>query len=278
MSKELDNRRMTLVVQTQTSSKKWTSGQAWDLDFSFQVEKGAGSDPNSAKIQVWNLNPESRRAISDGGVSVQLSAGYVGTEGLIFSGDVDEATTTRDGADLVTQISCSDGGQAIRSTVVNISTAQDSPVSSVIDELLDTLGLSKGSLASVTGALKQGITSITPAKKLLDEICASSGLQWSVQDGTIQTHKIGEGTSGTVVVLSVESGMVGIPVRMVERDQQGNVTRTGVQVRSLLQPGLNPGRRIRVKSDWVSGDFVVERITHTGSTFGGEWYTDVEAF
>jgi len=274
---ELFDRRCTLQISTKTSSRQWTSGQKNELDLTFSAEKTAGSEPNRCDISVWNLSEDSRRLVSDEGATVRLSAGYVGTEALVFVGDVDDVQTSRDGADVLSRISCSDGGLAIRSTVVNISTKKDTPVSDLVDQLVGQLGLPKGPIAVVSGALKRGLAVLGPVQKALDELCSSNGLRWSVQDGAVQVHPV-TGTPDAVVVLSQDTGLVGIPERLVQRDQKGGVERRGVKCRSLLQPGLNPGRRIRVKSEWVSGDFVVERVGHSGSTVGGEWYTDVEAY
>lgn len=269
---ELYGRRLTITVTAQGIARTWT-----DLDVQFQITQTAGSDPNHADVVLFNLSEDSRRLVSDDSATLTLSAGYPGTEAVIFRGDVDEVRVSSDGMEVVAHVSCSDGGRALRSTVVNVSTSRDEPVSGLVDQVVEALGLPKGSVARLTGALKQGFAGLVPAKKLLDELTSSSGYRWSVQDGEVQLHPP-TGTPAPVVILSVESGMVGTPERLVERDQQGGVTRSGVRVTSLLQPGLRPGRKIRVVSKWVSGDFVVEKVGHSGDTVGGEWYSVVEGY
>jgi len=269
---ELYGRRLTVTVTAKGIARTWT-----DMDVQFRVEQTAGSDPNKAELVLFNLSEDSRRLVSDDSAVLTLSAGYPGTEAVIFRGDVDEVQTSSDGMDVSTRVSCSDGGRALRSTVVNVSTSKDTPKADLVDEVLTALGLPKGSISGVTGALKQGFAGLVPAKQLLDELVSSSSARWSVQDGEAQVHPL-TGTPDAVVVLSVESGMVGVPERTVQDDQQGGTKRRGVKVKSLLQPGLRPGRRIRIVSTWVSGDFVVEKVSHSGDTVGADWYTDVEAY
>ena len=269
---ELYSRRLTVTVTAKGIARTWT-----DLDVQFRVEQTAGSDPNKAEVVLYNLSADSRRLVSDSAAVLTLSAGYPGTEAVIFRGDVDQVQNSSDGADSETRVTCSDGGRALRSTVVNVSTSKDSPVSSVVDDLLAELGLPKGSVAVLEGALKQGLAYVGPAKKLLDELVSSAGARWSVQDGEAQVHPV-TGTPEPIVVLSVASGMVGVPERFVEDDKASGVKRSGVRVKSLLQPGIRPGRRGRVTSDWVSGDFVAEKVSHSGDTVGADWYTDVEAY
>lgn len=269
---ELFGRSYTLTVTAGTVSRSWRG-----LDLAFDVEQTDGSDPNRGDIQVWGLSKDSLRLISDSGATVRLAAGYATTEGIVFAGDIDEVEIIKDGPSILARLSCSDGGAAIRSTVANLSVATDTPKASLIDQALDLLGLPLGQVTQATGTAKNGAHQTGSVAKLLDILCGDAELRWNVQDGVAQVYPAA-GTTEPVVILGVESGLVGVPQRVVQRDQAGGLTRKGIRCRSLLQPKIRPGRRIEVKSEWVPGRFVVERVKHVGSSFGGEWYTDLEAY
>ena len=270
---ELYERRVELEVVAGGISRKWQG-----LDVAFSVDQTAGSEPNRAEILVYNLSEDSRRMVSDAGAVVRLRAGYPSTIALLFQGDIDEASSEREGPDVVTRIVGADGGAAIRRTVVSVARAEDTPVDTVIGDILAALGLDRGSVATVSGTFKQGLSVVGKAADLLDEVCASQGQRWSVQDGAVQIHPAGSATPAPVIVLSPESGLVGVPRRQVDRAAGDAVVRRGVQLRSLLQPEIRPGRRIRVVSDWVPGDFVVEKVRHVGSVFGPDFYSEIEAY
>lgn len=281
MGAELYGRRLTLQVIAGGVSRKWVAisegGGSSYISISFAVEQTGHSEPNKAEIVIYNLNEDGRRLLSDSGARVILSCGYRQTEGQIFAGDIDQVDVPREGGDIAVRLSCSDGGVALRSTVVNVSTSADQSVSGVVSDLLAELGLPQGVVEVAEGALKQGLSYCGPLKRVLDDLVGSAGLTWSVQDGVVQVHGV-KGLPGTATKLTKSTGMVGSPRRLTQRDDVAGTDRLGVAVRSLLQPILRPGKRIRVESDILTGDFVAGKVRHSGSTFSGEWYTDVEAF
>jgi hypothetical protein len=44
----------------------------------------------------------------------------------------------------------------------------------------------------------------------------------------------------------------------------------------LIIPYLYPGRRVDVQSEHIRGVHRVETTKHTGSTFAGDWYIDMQ--
>ena len=65
---------------------------------------------------------------------------------------------------------------------------------------------------------------------------------------------------------------------MVLKPKEGEkAKRTGIEVTSLLNAGIRPGRRIQVLSKYLDAVYKVEKVTHAGDTHGGEWYSQVEA-
>jgi hypothetical protein len=68
--------------------------------------------------------------------------------------------------------------------------------------------------------------------------------------------------------------------KTTERDKDGEVQQMlrglGYKVKTLLQPLVEPGGYVQVKSKGVDGEFFrVEELTHTGDTHGNEWHTEL---
>lgn len=86
------------------------------LTIDFTLERSTLSSLNSAQIQVYNLSEKSRSRIfqdrftqrPDGYKRVVLQAGY-GKLNTIFRGNIFQATSTRQGADILTYIDARDG-------------------------------------------------------------------------------------------------------------------------------------------------------------------------
>ena len=92
-------------------------------------------------------------------------------------------------------------------------------------------------------------------------------MQWSVQDETLQVTKTGKPTDEAAILLNKETGLVDVPSK----------TDKGVQFSSLLQPRIRPGRRIKIESQAIKGEFTVTKVTHRGESHFGEHRSDCEA-
>jgi hypothetical protein len=253
--------------------------QISDLDVTFKVEKSLGSDPNTAEIQVYNLNTDHRGQLQAlKSVYCLLLVSY-GSDppGCIFRGDLHDALSRREGLDWITTVRSGDGAQALKGRI-NKSFKAGTSVETVIREAAAGMGLStvdvKALLAGVGGRgggrqyMKGTVLSGSAANEL-DRVTSAAGLEWSIQDGVLQLLPRAEALAGTAVVLSADTGMIGSPAL----DSKGVL-----KAKSLLMPDLFPGRKVQVVSATIpDGSFYrVERITYTGSTFGPEWYCDME--
>jgi len=100
----------------------------------------------------------------------------------------------------------------------------------------------------------------------LREMAKSANLDLSIQEGELLLTQVGQPLSTTAVVLSPTSGLIGSP-------QAG--TKGEVKARALLLPGLKPKRQVEIKSELVSGMYVITKAKYTGDTSGNDWYADI---
>jgi hypothetical protein len=94
-------------------------------------------------------------------------------------------------------------------------------------------------------------------------------LDWSIQNNTMVIRPKGGADAQPAIVISPTTGLIGSP----ERDERGGVTG-----RTLIINGLEPGRKIELQSEVITGNYVVAKTRLTGDTEGQEYYIDFEAF
>lgn len=252
--------------------KPGTTGKLYkDLRVKFTVEKTVDSIPNKATVSIFNLTAANRAFAEQKDIQLKLFAGYDGKAELLFVGDIDPSAskTELQGADYVTIFECGDGQTTYRKTKFDKSYAEGTPLKEIAKDLFSSLGNTVTDISSLPeGTLLNGMSLSGLAKFHLDTIMVKLGLDWSIQNGQIQvTKKNGGVTVEQAVLLTPSTGLIGVPKRKGE----------GIEVTSLLQPQLKPGRKIEVRSRFAEGVYSVQSVSHTGDNFGSEFYSIMEA-
>lgn len=251
-----------------------------DLRVAFSVERTLRPTPNRAEIHVYNMSEEHRRALSAlGSVAVRLEVGYQEDTHLVFAGELRNVTSTYKAPDWDTKLDGVDGQTALRSARIRRSYRPGTTVAKVLGDLADAMGLGRGNVdelaaqAQLTGGAGTQFIDGTilhgPAADALDRICRSCGIEYSVQNGTLQLLPLGDALAGSALVLSSDSGLV----EDVAREKQNTI-----RFKTLMLPDLFPGRLVRPQTRTISGgDYRVTRCTYRGDTHGQEWYIECQA-
>jgi hypothetical protein len=253
-----------------------------DLDLAFTVERSVRREPNLAEIRVWNLNRTTRAAVEAGGTAI-LRAGYADPPTL-FRGDIRRAWTERDGVDYVTVLQARDGGRAYSEARIARAYQPGTRVTTVLRDVVEDMEIGLGNLEEYEASYQMrngsttfldGYVAAGPARRVLDALTRAAGLRWSVQNGALQLLLQGQPLQSRAVVLSSDSGLIESPawdeVGQRTRGRRGTVT-----AKSLIQPGLDPGRRVRLESDLITGTFEVRKVQYQGETRGDPWFALVE--
>lgn len=286
----LFNRSSTITVGTRQITN---IGQQVGLRCSFEIKTTLKpSEPNTCDLKIWNLSEATRREIEQsasatniaappGGppvkvVPVQIVAGYVGHTSTIFLGELRSAQTTRDGVDLVTELQTGDGDQAITKARLNASFPKGSTGTQAIQAILAAMGCGQGNLQSAP--IQQALTGSTiyargvllrgNAMDHLRDLCASLGLEVSIQGGQAQFLTVGQPLGGQAYSLSSDSGMVDTP----SVDTKGVLT-----TKARIVPGLVCGGPIVMNAESVQGLFRITSLELVGDTHGDEWEARIEA-
>lgn len=248
------------------------------LRTAFEINKSLAPNPNTSQVTVYNLARDSQ-ALFVKGARVVLQAGYSGTLEQIFVGDVRHAPTRRQSADASTKIELDDGGRGFAFGYVQESFAAKVAAGQVLLRVAKSLGVGLGNVPQAAaeldrvGQYQSGIVLQGRASVAMDKVCAAWGYSWSIQDGQLQVNLDGASLAD-IVVLSPETGLVGSPELGTAKKKGGKAI---MKIRSLLQPKIRPGTRIKLVSEFHQGIFRAEKVGHVGDTRGPLWFSEIEA-
>jgi hypothetical protein len=280
-----------------------------DLRISFSIEKTLTETLNTSTIRIYNLKPSNRKLVETPNNAVILKAGYKQDIGAvtIFVGIVRRSLTVREGVDWVTELELDDGLIAYRDSKFSTSFAPGSKAVDVLTQVAAKFGITVGKLppAIAEKIYPDGFSFVGRARDAMSKVCAYLGLEWSIQNQTIQVLKKGGYRERTAIVLSPQTGMIGSPQleaktmsdklaakQGLTTNSDGVVTKKsdkltvsgnppkdrlevqGYKVESLMQPTVLPGDVVKVVAEGLDNFFKVEKATFQGDTHGSEWVSE----
>lgn len=263
------------LVVVQLGSTGSTGREYTDLRISFAVDMSDSSEPNQARIEIYNANPEAIAAMQTDDAVVRLLVGYESDGGvprLLFEGNpVKNGVHTRHrDVDRILTIEAQDGGREYTTGHVAVSYSTGTTSGQMFAALAEELGVALGNVDAVVRdvSFPHGLVLVGRAADQLDRVAAMSNARWQIRDGTLQVWEDGSSTGEAAVVFSVAAGnLVGSPTP----------TDIGVEVTGLLAPTLRPGKPFRVESASVEGDYVATSVRfHGDSGFRNDFYVVAE--
>lgn len=277
-SNKLYLRRVSLQVVSLAAIKDFEG-----LRITFEVEKSNEGKPAPANISIYNLSDKSRALFEGVGTRVILSAGYESNFGVIFSGNivrakqkkkksiVKETTQHRyEEVDIITEIEAADGHNKYRTSY----TARAFPPGTKVRDVLSALTTDFGLTANIDleaiaedAQYAQGFSACQETRYLLDDICKTYGLEWSIQNEILQIISKDKTTKFGAILLTPKTGLIGSPVK----------TTNGCEFKSLLQPSIIPGASVKLESKFFNGLYKVQKVTHKGDSHEGDFYSECEA-
>jgi hypothetical protein len=278
------------------------------LRIAFAIQKGATKSPNKCNIRVWNTSVTTRAVLDVIGNIVILKAGYKQDIGAvtIFSGNITRSLTVREGPDWVTELELEDGFLEFRDMKVALSFDGGVTALQVVTNVSKRFGLPVRPIPTdiATATYPSGFAFVGRVRDAMDKVCEYAGLEWSIQNREIQVIKKGGIFQQRAYVLSAASGLVGSPSkesktmtekaaakdgitsaqagvrRTTKKDKDGTIQQMlqvfGYKVTTLLQPLIEPGGYVQLKTVGIDGDFFrVEEVVHQGDTHGNDWHSEL---
>jgi hypothetical protein len=268
----------------QLFDRRWTlsaglpgeAGLSWGTDvepapqIEFDVELTSKRSLNKAVIKLYNLSDRSVGHLERPGTVVTLSAGYPDLIAQIFSGSIAErgVVTSWTGSDRITQIEAGEGELELQQTRIGSSFAGKVAARTILEGIATQLNVGLFEPDAIPALEYQsGWTFSGLARSALDAIARDLRVEWSIQAGQLMLIEPGATTGETAYLISPASGMIGKPKR----------TKQGIEIQSLLLPGLRPSRRVDVESFSIGGFFKPTEVQHQGSYRGDTWLSIVRA-
>lgn len=243
------------------------------LHINFGVNKADTEQPCTANISVWNLSPANLAVLNQENCIVALRAGYDNHMPLIFVGGIVYRDTGMDGGDRATIIEATDGGIELRYTYVSLSYAMPINTRKIIEDVATQMGVPVTfSYNAQFFEFANGFSFIGPAGTVLDKAVASSGLMWHIYNGVLQVKMRGDTMNREVVLLSPETGLIGIPRRITYAKGPDDIKeQSGWEVEYLMNGAIGIGDFIRLESQAVQGYFRMRSVEMNGDNLEGDW-------
>jgi hypothetical protein len=278
-------------------------GSTQGLDVSFRIKRGLkAKERNTCDLKIWNLSQNSLAQLASSAqatgstysppkgypnvagkpvtvIPVQIDAGYVGHTSTLFLGELASAQTVTSGADFVTELNSGDSQTGLVLQRINVNVQPGTSPVTVAKQLMSQMGFAGlGNFAAVQSLFTSapGASSLYQrggilkgnAAFRLQSLCASVGVEFSIQNGQPQFLALGQPLAGEAYLLSPTTGLVGTPTC----DNAGIMNCT-----AFLVPGLVPGAPINVQSAFVNGLFRILSVEYVGETNGQPWYAKLQA-
>lgn len=238
-----------------------------DLRMTFDIKKSSDENPNTAKIEIYNLNPEHQNLLLKEWADIQLMAGYKGAERLIFSGQIRTATPKIQGTDRIITIESGDGDREVLRGFINKTLTKGCTANQVVAECQNSMfGVPNAHKDDLATTYSRGRVLSGRASDVLTKQTKQDGAQWSIQDGQMLVLKGDNVRPNAVWLINQSTGMLGSP----------EPTQDGVKVKTLLNPAYLIGGVAKIDSAIYQGGVRIESITHSGDTHGSDWCSELE--
>lgn len=284
-------RKVQLSIQDTKSNKTYLLD---DMHIQFHVFSATVSTLKYADIVIWNLSKDKANALLKEFTAVQLSAGYAGSFGLIFSGETSRVEIGKDNAvDSYVRILAQDADQSKNWSFSNFTLASGWTDDDLYKQLMADFGdfdLQPGYKPPFTGNPNpRAFVAHDMTDNLMDGLAVRQNCDWFIEDGKVNLVPKGSYLPGPAEVLSSDTGMIGVPKQ----------TFSGIECACLLRPGIKTGGRVQINNAEVAqlnqqevfqrdtslvvpslqgdstgvGIYKSHCVEHFGDTRGNDWRT-----
>lgn len=276
-------RNFLLLVQDNSPTRTFVS-ISLPFTLEFDIERKNLSSASTATIRVYNLNQETRnrllKDVFDYAVdrTVILQAGYGHGEEfpIIFSGNIQECWSVREGNNFIMQIQALDGGFPYTNAVFNQQFPSGTPQQTIIEAMIKALsayGVTPGSVGQYSGNTSRGSAFSGSTTDLLRELTGGGFFIDNMKANALNDNEAIPAPG--IKLINVNSGgLLGTP----------KVEPYFINFDLLFEPSLIVGQIIQLESVTTpifNGQYKVTRLHHRGtisSAVCGDAVTSVGAY
>lgn len=235
-------RTYTLLIGTQYGE---TLTIAPPFTVEFDITRNVLTSANVCSIRIYNLSEDNRNKIrfnfynSGEFRPIKFAAGY-GSNVLptVFTGNITQAWSVREGVNFITTIECFDGGFAFSNATTNTQFPKGTPQSDIIQNMVQTLNLysvSTGAIGSYPGITSRGSSYSGSTTDILRELTNGG---FFIDNGKANCLRNSECVSGGTPVINASSGLLNTPV----------LEQTILTFDMIFEPGVVVGQKILLDS------------------------------
>jgi len=229
------------------------------------------------EISIYNLSPSSyKRMTKDpdtragqfefNDYTFIFEGGYENNIGVIFAGQIHEASTVREGVNLITTISAIAGLHDLKYAFISQTISN----LSVADFVISKMGVTKkGKISPEITKLKRAKVLLGNAFKILEDAYPEYNV--IIDNNTCHILKNGETTTDFIPIVDASTGLIGTPTRVQQR----------VNFSTLLNSDITLGGNVELKAtvdQYINGIYNVESIEYAGDNWSDSWLQNVTAY
>jgi hypothetical protein len=257
----------------QLSEQVLTVDSGAGFRISFDVQKNITSDPNTATIQVYNLKPDTRNALSSRGKWVELYAGYQDDIKLVYAGQISAFSIRKGGEDLVSVIVCKTDWD-FRKKIYRNAFIENTNLKSIMIDILKTFKIpySPQHILVNGDAGERGWGFSDNIQNIFDNLANWFNFSWSMQDyGFLAIDdKMLLPTN-----INLESHILDVSAIPKEDDR----TSVGYELNCVLNAGFQVGYNVVFSSQYYpKNDFKIYRLSHSGDSHDNQWTTSLMGY
>lgn len=239
------------------------------LTLEFDITRTTLSSTNVCQLRIYNLSKENRNRIRFNTYAnlqppkfVTLKAGYGENLAIVFTGNISQAWSVREGVNFITQIEMFDGGFAFAHGHTNRQYPAGTPYRKIILDIMGDLPEVKiGAVGDFPGVLPRAKSFNGSPVDILNELTGfafyvDSGRAYALKNNEYHTSSpsaVGE----NILLINNETGLLGTPI----------LEQTLLHFDLLFEPSLQVGTKVRLKAltdENFDGDYVITAVKHRG--------------
>lgn len=243
----------------------------YPLTLVFDVNRNTLATSNTGHFRIYNLKPETRNQIfHDRNATldykrIKVQAGYEDQSPLpeIFTGNIIQAYSRREGTNWVTEIEAFDGGFGILNGQVSQTVPKGWNLRQLITTVLGTIPkTSVGAVGDLTGDSSRGITLMGNSWNLLSGVANSNNASAFIDGEVSNILKRNEYVSNAPAITIIDSS-----TGLLETPRRSNAL---MEVTTLFEPRLRVGQLVQVQSleTVYNGKYKVLGVAHRGTISG----------
>lgn len=258
-----------------------SNGNVNTLKIQAHIEKAIAGAGNTATVFLFNLNRETREALTTPGLTMNIFTRTDDGEYMpAFFGGLTGVYTERIGTEIRTRLVGFSAMSNLYELPVQASYEKGIEVSKIVTEIAQkipgiTVDPAHINIEGVTG--ESGFKQIGSVPGVLDSLSKQFGFSWSIQDGVFVALKDGTGED-TAIRLTSESGLIKVSPRFTGITQ----VQVGVDITSKYVDGIRPGQIVSIESkihpEKLNGEYVVHTLDCDLCPKTSEWNMHIAFF